>query len=103
MLALSTETAKQYGIYAIIGVLVVGVLSAFIVRKVVGKIISLIITVALAATLFGQRSSIDDCVKKLRQTAQGAVTAGRVDDPTCTFFGMEIKVPVDKLQPTPGS
>jgi cobalamin biosynthesis protein CobD/CbiB len=103
MLALSTETAKQYGIYAIVGVLVVGVLSAFIVRKVVGKIISLIITVALAATLFGQRSSIDDCVKKLRQTAQGAVTAGRVDDPTCTFFGMEVKVPVDKLQPTAGS
>lgn len=103
MLALSTETAKQYGIYAIIGVLVVGVLSAFVVRKVVGKIISLIITVALAATLYGQRTSIDDCVKKLRQSAEGAVTAGRIDDPTCTFFGMDVKVPIEKLQPTPGS
>ena len=99
MLAFSTDTAKQFGLYAIVGVGVVGVLSALVVRKVVGKIISLVITVALAATLWGQRTAIDDCVTKLKASAAGAVT-GKVADPTCSFFGTDVKVPVDKLQPS---
>lgn len=102
LLALTIENAKQYGMIGIAVVLVVGVLSALLVRKVVGKLISLIIMAALAATLWGQRSAIDDCVDKLRETATGAVTTGRVDDPTCTFFGMDVKVPVESIQPGAG-
>jgi hypothetical protein len=99
MLAFTTESAKQFGLYAIVAVLVLGVLSAIVVRKVVGKIISLVITVALAATLWGQRTAINDCVGKLRAAATEAVTTTRLTDQTCSFFGTDIKVPIEKLQP----
>ena len=91
MLALTTDTAKQYGLYGIVGVLVLGVLSAIIVRKVVGKIISLIITVGLAAMLFGQRGAINDCIKN----NEPMVKAGKAADVSCTFFGQTIKLPAD--------
>jgi len=98
MLAFSTDTAKQFGLYGIIGVLVIGLLAAIVVRKVVGKIISLVITVGLAAVLLGQRGAIDDCVKKV-QTEIKTPTAN-VLDTSCKFFGKDIKIPADKLPTT---
>lgn len=98
MLAFSTESAKQFGLYAIIGILVFGVVSMFVVRKIVGKIISLVITLGLAATLFGQRNAIDNCVDNLKTTASGAVT-GQIVNPTCRFFGIDVEIPADKLNP----
>ena len=96
MLALTTDTAKQFGLYGIAGVLVLGVLSAIIVRKVVGKIISLIITVGLAAMLFGQRGAINDCLKK----NEPLIKAGKAADVSCTFFGKTIKLPTDAATST---
>ena len=97
MLAFTTDTAKQFGLYAIGAVLVLGVLSAIVVRKVIGKIISLVITLGLVATLGGQRSAIKDCVDKAKAQARSAV-GGNVADITCSFFGTDIKVPLKDLQ-----
>ncbi len=99
MLAFSTESAKQFGLYAIIGIIVLGIVSMIVVRKIVGKIISLVIMLGLAATLYGQRNAIDDCVNKLKGSASGVVT-GSIVDPTCRFFGTDVKVPLDQIDPT---
>ena len=97
MLAFTTDTAKQFGLYAIGAVLVLGVLSAIVVRKVIGKIISLVVTLGLVATLWGQRSAIKDCADKAKAQARTAVV-GTPADITCSFFGTDVKVPLKDLQ-----
>jgi hypothetical protein len=97
MLAFTTDTAKQFGLYAIGAVLVLGILSAIVVRKVVGKIISLVVTLGLVATLWGQRSAIKDCVDKAKVQAPNAVV-GTPADVTCSFFGTDVRVPLKDLK-----
>ena len=72
-------------------------LSAIVVRKVVGKIISLVVTLGLVATLWGQRSAIKDCVDKAKAQARSAIV-GTPADITCSFFGTDVRVPLKDLQ-----
>ena len=99
MLALTTDSVKNLGLGAIVGVVVLGVLAVVLVQKAIARVISLALTALLVLGLYNQRASISDCVNKLKTNAGGVVN-GRVKDPTCKFFGVKIKVPLDKLQPT---
>jgi hypothetical protein len=70
-LALDTDQAKTLGIWIIVGVLVVGVISALIIRAIVGKIIALLIVVGLAAYVYVERDNIQSAVKKCDATFFG--------------------------------
>ena len=97
MLAFTTDSIKNVGLGAI-GVFVVGgVLAALLVQKLIAKVISLAVMAVLALLVFNQRAAITDCANKVKAEAPGAVT-GRVNDPTCKFFGFTVKVPLDKIK-----
>lgn len=64
-----------------------------VVSSIVSKAILLVLLVALGIAAYSQRSSINDCAKKIEALyAAGAPPAGTKAE--CTFLGKKIKVPV---------
>jgi uncharacterized membrane protein YccC len=94
MMSMTVESAKNIGIGVALGLLVLMVLMAWLVKNVTTKLISVLILAGLAFGVWTQRSSLQDCASKVK--AQAA-TVGATPDVTCTFLGTDIKVPV----PTP--
>ena len=61
-----------------------------VVKSILGKIISLVIFISIAAAGYTQRASITDCVDKVKAQASSSASV----DTKCTFFGQEITVKV---------
>ena len=70
--------------------LVVGLILMKVVSSIIGKIISLVIFIAVALAGYSQRAQVIDCANAVKNQA----TATASVDATCTFFGQEIKVTV---------
>jgi protein-S-isoprenylcysteine O-methyltransferase Ste14 len=98
MIALTVESAKNLAIWVIIGVLVLSVLSAWLIKSVLTKLIVVLLCAGLAFGVWTQRSSLQDCADKAQAKAEAeaqAQVAGSdvVTAPlTCTFFGTDIEV-----------
>ena len=73
---------------------IVGLILMKVVSSIIGKIVSLVIFVAIALAGYSQRAQVIDCANSVK--AQATATASV--DTTCTFFGQDIKVKVP--QPT---
>ncbi len=66
-----------------------GILSAWLIKTVVTKLIVAVVAVGLAIAVYSQRASLQDCADKAKANLGKEVS--------CTFFGTEVKVPaVDK-------
>lgn len=90
MLALSVDSAKNVAIVVVVVFLAFTVLSAWVVKNIVGKIISVVILAGLSATAWSQHSNLQTCV----DDAKAAVVANGTDaHTTCKLFGLTIKVP----------
>ena len=74
--------------------IIIGLFLMKVVSSIVGKIISLIVFIAIALAGYSQRAQVIDCANSVKAQA----TATAAVDTTCTFFGQEIKVSVP--QPT---
>ena len=85
MFAVSLETAKTVGIVVFVAFVLIGVLSAWLIKTVVTKAIVALIMVGLAIAVYSQRASLQDCADKARENLG--------DEVSCTFFGTEVKVP----------
>lgn len=89
MFAVSLETAKTAAIVIIIAFVVMGVLSAWLIKTVVTKLILIVVLAGLAIGVYSQRASLQDCADRAKSNLGNEVT--------CTFFGTDVKVPaVDK-------
>lgn len=87
MFALDVESAKTIAIVAVAAFVLFGILSAWLVKTVVTKVIMIVVMAGLAVAAFSQRASLDECATK----AKGAV--GTAKSVECTFFGSTIDVP----------
>ncbi len=85
MSALSLESAKTLAIVIVIAFIVFAVISAWVIKNVTMKIISILLMVGLALGVWTQRSNLQDCADK----AKAGVGNGSV---TCNFFGSEVSV-----------
>ncbi len=85
MFAVSLETAKTAAIVIIIAFVVMGILSAWLIKTVVTKLIVVVVMVGLAIGVYSQRASLQDCADKAKDHLGKEVT--------CTFFGTDVKVP----------
>jgi hypothetical protein len=94
MTSMTVESGKNIGIGVALGLVVLMVLAAWLVKSVTTKLISVLIIAGLAFGVWTQRSSLQDCATKVKARA---ATVGGTTDVTCTFLGTNIKVPV----PTP--
>ena len=70
--------------------IIIGLVLMKVVSSIVGKIISLIVFIAIALAGYSQRAQVIDCANSVKAQA----TATAAVDTTCTFFGQEIKVSV---------
>jgi len=62
--ALDTDQAKTIGIVTIVALLLIGVVLGFVITAIVGRIVVVVVVVALGALVWTQRASIEDHVKK---------------------------------------
>ncbi|HUC33053.1 MAG TPA: hypothetical protein VMS14_06595 [Ilumatobacteraceae bacterium] len=87
MLALTVETAKTVAIVVVVGLIVAAVLSAWLVKSVVAKVVTIVLLAGVALGVWTQRANLQDChdqAKARLDTGQASVT--------CTFFGYDVKV-----------
>ena len=75
MIALSVDSAKNIAIGAAGVFVVFSLLSAWVIKNVVTKIIMIVLMVGLALGVWTQRTSLQDCADK----AQAAVKTGNTD------------------------
>ncbi|HNJ98490.1 MAG TPA: hypothetical protein PLV13_10210 [Ilumatobacteraceae bacterium] len=85
MFAVSLETAKTIGIVVFVAFVLIGVVSAWLIKTVVTKAIVALVMVGLAIAVYSQRASLQDCADKAKSHLGKEVS--------CTFFGTEVKVP----------
>jgi hypothetical protein len=88
MTAMTVESAKNIGIAVAVALVMLMLLSAFVIKKVTMKLLTVVILGGLAFGMWTQRSSLQDCADKVK--ARGVL--GDTTDVTCTFLGSDIKV-----------
>ena len=81
MLGISVETARNVGIGAIVALLVLMLLAAWVVKKVVGKVILVVVLAGLAFGVWTQRNDLERCADSVRTTGLKA---------SCRLFGQDI-------------
>lgn len=70
---------------AVVGALVaLSIVSAWLIKKVVMKVITLGVLLGLALAFWTQRANLADCADAVRDERT---------DATCTFFGFQVEVP----------
>ena len=85
MFAVSLETAKTVAMVIIAVFVLAGILSAWLIKTLVTKLIVAVVMVGLAIAVYSQRASLQDCADKAKANLGKEVT--------CTFFGTDVTVP----------
>ncbi len=85
MLALTVEAAKNLAVVIVAVVVLFTVASAWLVRNVTAKVVTVLLLGGLALGVWTQRSALQGCADKVNANP----TAGE----TCKFFGAEVRVP----------
>lgn len=88
MFSMTLDSAKDIGIAVAVFLVVIMVLMFLLMKKVTGKLISVIIVGGLALGVWTQRSSLENCANKVKARA----ALGDTTNVTCTFMGSDIKV-----------
>jgi len=91
MFALSLETAKTIAIVIVAAFVLISILSAWLIKTVVTKLIVIGLMVGLGIAVYSQRASLQDCADQ----AKAKIDAKDASGLTCTFFGTDVKVPTD--------
>jgi threonine/homoserine/homoserine lactone efflux protein len=90
------ETIKTVALWAIIAVAVIGLVLAIVIKKILGKIISLLVAAVLVYIGWQQREKVVSYAEEVRGKACESA-AGAVDNPTTaratTFLGIGVSLP----------
>jgi len=74
-----------------VGVLIVlALISAWVMKEVMQKVVVVVILGLLALLIWTQRASLEECADKVR--AAGTAMNDPDIDTTCTFFGRDIEI-----------
>lgn len=89
MLALTLGQAKTIAVAVAVVLVALAVVSAWLMKTVAQKAAFAAILVLLAALVWSQRSSLQECADKVR----AEVSANRTEvDTTCTFIGRDVTI-----------
>ena len=89
MTALSLESAKTVAIVIAIAFVAFAVISAWLIKNVTMKIVSILVLVGLGLGVWTQRSNLQDCADRAKAKVEAGLGEGTV---TCTFFGSDVSV-----------
>ena len=87
MLALSLGQAKAIAIVAVIAFVVLGLVSAWLMKTIVQKVVALVVLLGLAGVMWFQRDSLQDCADEARARADARDFSGEL---TCSFLGRDV-------------
>ena len=82
--ALSLESAKTVAIVIVIAFVGFAVISAWLIKNITMKIISIVLMVGLGLGVWTQRSNLQDCADRAKEKGGTGIT--------CEFFGSEVSV-----------
>ena len=88
MTALSLETAKTIAIVVALVFVAFAVISAWVIKTLVTKVIVVLLMAGLALGVWTQRSTLQDCATKAKEKAAALDASGL----TCTFFGTDVEI-----------
>ena len=86
---LTLETARNLTIALIVLFVVGGILSAWLVRKLVAKLLLLSLFALLAFAVWSNRAALEDCADTVAAALEGGATA----DLDCSVFGLTVEIP----------
>ncbi len=87
--AADLTTVRDVALAIVTGAVVLAVVFAVVIRWVVGKLVTVLVLGSLAAVVWWQRETLQECAGDVGQT----LAAGASDATTCTFFGRDVTVP----------
>jgi hypothetical protein len=90
------ETVKTVSLYGIIVVAAIGLLMAVVVKKIVGKIISLVLAAAIVLVGWQQRDKVLSYAEEVRNKACTAASGALENASTAqatSFFGITVSLP----------
>jgi hypothetical protein len=85
---LDLATVRNVAFVVVAVAVLLALVTAYLVKAVVGKVVSIVLLGGLAVLVWSQRQSLQDCADRVGTT----LGAGAVDDTTCTFFGRDVTV-----------
>jgi uncharacterized membrane protein YfcA len=89
VLALTLSQAKTIAVLVAVALVIGALASAWLMKTVAQKAVTVVILVLLAALIWSQRSALQECADRVR----AEVRAGRTQiDTTCTFVGWDVPI-----------
>ncbi len=88
MLAWDVESVRDWGLAVVGGSVVLAIVLAVVVRAIISKLVVVAVLTLLAAVVWQQRTSVQDCADRVGHT----LAPGGRDSTTCTFFGRDVTV-----------
>jgi hypothetical protein len=93
--AVNPDTIKTLALGISGGSVLIALILMKVISSIIGKIVSLVVFVAIALAGFSQRQAISDCVDKVKDQVSSGASANPSVDTTCRFFGRDISINVD--------
>jgi hypothetical protein len=87
MLAFSLGQAKTIAVVVMIAFVVLGLVSAWLLKTVVQKVVVLVVLLGLAGVVWYQRDSLQECADEARARAEARDVEGEL---TCSFVGQDV-------------
>ena len=95
MLGLTLGEAKTIAAIAVVVLLVLAVVASWIMKEVVQKVVAVAVLGVLALIVWSQRTNLQSCANDI--AAEQTFTEGDAAvDPTCEFFGRDVRVPLGR-------
>jgi hypothetical protein len=88
--ATDVETLKNLALGMSGTSIVLALIALKVISSFSGKMVSLMMFLAIALAGYSQRASIIDCADKVQSQASATASV----DTTCTFFGRDVKIKV---------
>ena len=92
MVALSLDTVRDTAIVVVGGAVVVAIVLTWVLKAVLSKVLSIVVLGVLAAFVWSQRTSVQECADRVHATLAVDDGVETPAEPTCTFFGRDVTV-----------
>ena len=92
VLAIGLDAARNIAILVVFLFVLGAIVSAWLVKTIIQKVVLALVLGLLAFAVYTQRSELQDCVDRVRTDfSREAIEAGRADT-QCTFFGTDVTI-----------
>jgi uncharacterized membrane protein YfcA len=92
MFGLTLDDAKTIAIVAATALAVGAIVSFWVMKSIVQKLVAAVLLALLAFAVWTQRVSLQDCADKVQDSFERAGTEVTVADTECSFFGVTVNI-----------